>query len=207
MSKKELLLSASRIKKWEDCSWLYWCSYILKLPSRGNSGAARGTACHIVFEMLLAKKRKKYVDEILSKNDIASVPPIKRLVIRSLKRDGFYSEEDYDLCNKMILVGLKNDFFGKEDGGRVVNAEQKFVIENEDPKYKIMGFMDKPVSYSKSKTIKIVDYKSSKNKFCNSELDGNIQASTYVLAAKKLWPKMKKFLVEFFLLLESFSYI
>ena len=51
--------------------------------------------------------------------------------------------------------------------------------------------MDKPIIYKKDKTIKIVDYKSSKQKFRGEELTANIQAMSYSLASSKLWPKFK----------------
>ena len=193
------ILSASRIKKWTDCSWACWCNYCLKLPSTSNSGASRGTACHLVFEMLLNKRHRHHFKKITTNNSIQASPPVARLVEKSLKRDGFYNQENLDLCDEMILVGLNNDFFAK--GGKVIKAEQEFLIENDSPEYKVMGFIDKPVKYTKTKTIKLVDYKSSKNKFKDCELDGNIQSLVYSLAAKKLWPKISKnILVEFLFL-------
>ena len=56
---KEKVLSASRLKTLETCSWSYWCNYHLKLPQKQNEGALRGTVCHLVFEMLVKKKHKK----------------------------------------------------------------------------------------------------------------------------------------------------
>ena len=107
------------------------------------------------------------------------------------------SEENYDLMNKMVIVGLRNDFYG--EGGEVTDPEKEFLIENENPKYKIRGFMDKPIVYKKEKQIKIVDYKSSKQKFRGEELTANIQAMAYSLAAKKIWPKYKPWIEFLFL--------
>jgi len=45
----ETILSASRIKTAQSCSWLYWSKYKLKLPENGNDGARRGTVCHNVL--------------------------------------------------------------------------------------------------------------------------------------------------------------
>ena len=194
----EKVLSASRVKKLEDCSWAYWCNYHLKLPSEGNSGAARGTACHLILELLLDKKHKDLFKKLISSEDIYTCPSVVKVVEKSLKKSGFYSQEDMDLCNEMIIVGLKADFFGH--GGKVIKGEQEFLIESKSPEYKIMGFIDKPIKYTKTNTIKIVDYKSSKNKFLDKELDGNIQSMAYTLAAQKLWPRIKKHLVEFLFL-------
>jgi hypothetical protein len=87
----------------------------------------------------------------------------------------------------MILVGLKNDFFG--EGGQIVKPEYAFDITNEEPKYHIKGFIDKPIKIKKE--MHIIDYKSSKYKFRGDDLEANIQAMMYSLASKKLWPKLK----------------
>jgi ATP-dependent helicase/DNAse subunit B len=192
-------LSASRVKKLEDCSWAYWCNYEQSLPSTSNSGASRGTACHLILEMLLNKRHKHHFKKITEANNIQVSPSIVKLVEKSLKRDGFYSEENMDLCNEMILIGLNSDFFGGK-GGKVISAEQEFKIESKSPEYKIRGFIDKPIRYSKEGTVKIVDYKTSKRKFQPSELDGNIQSMAYSLATKKLWPRTKKVIIEFLFL-------
>ena len=47
---KEKILSASRIKTLETCSWSYWCNYHLRVPQKQNEGALRGTVCHLAFE-------------------------------------------------------------------------------------------------------------------------------------------------------------
>lgn len=203
MGKAQKILSASRIKTLETCSWSYYCNYELKIPQRQNEGALRGTIAHLVFELILKDKHRRHKNLILEANDLSGSSAINRLVIKHLQKDKrkhglpMTSEENYDLMNKMIIVGLRSDFYG--EGGEVVDPEKEFLIESKDPKYKIRGFMDKPIMYEKEKQIKIVDYKSSKQKFRGEELTANIQAMSYSLAAKKLWPKYKPW-VEFLFL-------
>jgi len=60
--------------------------------------------------------------------------------------------------------------------------------------------MDKPEKYEKESLVKIVDYKSSKNKYRGEELTCNPQAMMYSLAAKTLWPSFKKVMVQFLFL-------
>ena len=193
---KNVPLSASRIKLLQSCSWKYWCTYHLNLPRSGNDGSARGTACHLVLEVLLRKDRKKYIKKIISKEDAYYVKSIKRLVEKSLRKSGFLSEENVDMCNDMILVGLHCNFLGGKNA-TIKEPEKEFLIENDDPKYTIYGFMDKPVEYPKEKRIKIVDYKTSKSKFCEAEVEHNVQALCYLLASKSIWPHLKKKSVEF----------
>ena len=193
---KEQILSASKIKTFESCSWKYWCNYHLKLPQENNDGARRGTVCHLIFELLVKPRHKKHFDLIMEAQTLDASPAVKRLVKKSLVKEEGYSEENYLLCEEMILVGLDNDFYGAK--GEVNSPEKEFLLESESPKYKIRGFIDKPVEYNKK--LKIVDYKSSKSKFNKNELKSNVQAMAYTLAAQTLWPKLKNVIVEFLFL-------
>ena len=197
-SSDTVTLSASKLKTLETCSWSYWCSYHLKIPQKNNEGAMRGTICHLIFELLLKKGRKKHYNLIVKKGKINGCESINRLIIKHLNKDKINTEENYGLIDKMILVGLNADFYGKD--GKLGEPEIEFNITSEDPKYKIKGFMDKLIFYEKDKTIKIVDYKSSKSRFKEEELNANFQAMMYSLASNKLWPKYKNVIVEFLFL-------
>jgi hypothetical protein len=187
MEKQSLkTLSASRIKTLETCSWVYWNNYHTKVPQRSNDGSDRGTICHTVFELLLNKRHLKNYKRIIKKNAIDGDEGINRLV-KKLSSKVKLDESNYKLLNDMILVGLKNDFFG--EGGEIVKPEYDFDITNEEPKYHIKGFIDKPIKIKKE--MHIIDYKSSKYKFRGDDLEANIQAMMYSLASKKLWPKLK----------------
>jgi ATP-dependent helicase/DNAse subunit B len=197
--KVKRFLSASRIKQLETCSWQYWAKYHLSVPDKSNAGALRGTCCHLIFELLLNKRHKHHFDKILSKNSITGSPAINRLVIKNLINAGIYDEENYQMVDEMIIVGLKNDFYG-EPGAKIDGPEQEFEIVNEKPEYRIKGFIDKPIQYPKDKTVRIVDYKSSKAKFKGDDLTANTQGMMYSLAARKLWPKQKRYIVDFLFL-------
>ena len=130
----------------DKCSWQYWCKYVLKLPATTNDGAIRGSICHLILELLLKPRHKKYYDKILETQDITFTPAVDRVVIKHLKQQNAYNEENYSLCNKMIYVGLDNDFFG-EEGGHIEEPEKEFVIESKKPEYNIRGYIDKPIEY------------------------------------------------------------
>lgn len=180
------VLSASRIKTLETCSWVYWNNYHTKVPQSQNDGALRGTICHTIFELLLNKKHLKNYKRIIKKNAINGDQAVDRLV-RILAKKVKLSDDNYKLLNDMILVGLKHDFFG--ENGEIVKPEYAFDIKNDEPKYHIRGFIDKPVKIKKE--MHIIDYKSSKYKFKGDDLEANIQAMMYSLASKKIWPKLK----------------
>ena len=187
MEKQSLrVLSASRIKTLETCSWVYWNNYHTKVPQSQNDGALRGTICHTIFELLLNKRHLKNYKRIIKKNAIDGDKGVDKLV-KKLSAKVKLDESNYKLLNDMILVGLKNDFFG--EGGKIVKPEYDFDIKNDEPKYHIRGFIDKPIKIKKE--MHIIDYKSSKYKFRGDDLEANIQAMMYSLASKKLWPKLK----------------
>jgi hypothetical protein len=73
--------------------------------------------------------------------------------------------------------------------------EYKFIIENENPKYTILGFIDK--SAISDAEILIVDYKTSKSKPSGKEKDFNVQALSYALALRKKYPHLEKIRVRF----------
>jgi len=188
MEKESLkILSASRIKTLETCSWVYWNNYHIKVPQTQNDGSLRGTICHTIFELLLSPKHKNHYNKILKANSITGSKAVTKLV-KKLKSKVKLDESNFEILDQMIMVGLKHDFFGEKDG-KIVSPEYAFEIKNDRPKYHIKGFIDKPIK-SKNKMV-IIDYKSSKAKFRGDDLEANIQAMMYSLASKKLWPKLK----------------
>jgi hypothetical protein len=193
---EEQILSASRIKTWESCSWKFWCTYKLKLPRSQNDGTSRGTACHLVLEVLLNPRHKKYITKIVKKDTVRCVPSIIRLLEKSLGKDGFLTEDNLELCDNMIIVALNLDFSGGK-GAKIDNPEEEFLIDSKSPRYKMMGYIDKPIQYKKEGRVKIVDYKTNKNKFVEDEVDYNVQAFAYLLAAKQIWPKLTDASIQF----------
>ena len=190
------ILSASRIKTLESCSWSYWCNYHLKVPQKSNEGAIRGTVCHLVFELLLNKRHKKHYELITKESNTEASEAIVRLVKRQLKKREALTKENFELCMAMILVALNNDFYGTGEEVEDPIPELEFLLENKNPKYKIRGFIDKTLRYKNK--VKIIDYKTSKYKFRGDELTANIQAMAYTLASKKkIFPKSKDVEVEF----------
>lgn len=193
-------LSASRVKTLESCSWIYWCKYNLKLPDKSNDGASRGSICHLIFEVLINKKRKKYYNKLLKIKKLSSIPSIDRLVNKWIKKYNL-SQNDYLSVEKMIIVGLQTDFYGKDDGkSEVLSPEFEFKIENITPEYNISGLIDKIFLYPEDKKITITDYKSSKEKFKGDEKDCNVQGLMYSLVASKNWPEYTNIIVKFIFL-------
>ena len=196
---KAKYISASRMKTLETCSWLYYGKYHLNLPDKTNDGAIRGSICHLVFELLLEDKHRKHYDRIMEGKCTEASEPVTRLVVKHLKKQNAFNEENFEMCMDMIVVGLKFDFFC--EGSDLGESELRFEIHNKEPEYRIMGFIDKHAVYDEDeKTIKIVDYKSSKAKFRGDDLTSNVQGMMYSLAARHKWPEAKRRLVQFLFL-------
>jgi hypothetical protein len=109
----------------------------------------------------LSRLRANY-DRVIKANDVSGDAACLRLTRRHFEVAGMddKSEENFDLVKKMIMVGLKHDFFCTENGGKLGKAETDFLIENEDPPYIIKGYIDKHALYDKGKTLKILLKKS-----------------------------------------------
>lgn len=192
MNDPKTALSASRIKTVEGCSWLYWCKYKLKLPDASNDGAKRGSICHLIFELLGEKRRKKYFNKIVKAQDVFAVPSIKRLIMKHAIREGVDDEDNIELIKEMTYNGLTYDFFGNEQKGLTEGlSEQDFdLVKNEDGvRYRIRGFIDKLFLYKGKKFALIRDFKTSKEVFKGKDAEDNLQDLMYSLAVDHLFPE------------------
>lgn len=222
MSKKQELkkLSASRIDTLINCSWSYYCNYILKLPDLGNPGSKRGSIIHDFFECLATNvdRHKWKYDEIRKFKNTYTVKCVKRFIeIKAKKYNlnlddlvvtkngaGLISNRDY--INEMVLVGLDDEFYGKE--GHKIIAEELHVLDVDRPeeniRYIAQGYLDKQfLKENKENEVEeaeIVDYKSSKRKFSKDKIKYNMQGMLYQLFMRKAYPKLKKLKMNFLFL-------
>lgn len=187
-------ISASRVKTLYNCSYLFYVEYILKLKGESNDGARRGNVCHSLFEPLLNERHRKLYDCVVENGSISFCPAIKRFVLWKMAKEGLVNEFDnkgnnnYELIDSMIQVGLRNNFF--LEGETLEKPEHEFRLKNKSPKYEIRGFIDKLSTYineNGEKVAHIVDYKTSQYKFTPKELDFNIQGLMYALYIWKKW--------------------
>ena len=202
-SEPQTPLSASRIKTAQSCSWLYWCKYKLHLPDKSNDGAKRGSICHLVFEVLGEKRRKKYYNKIIKSQDVFAVPSIKKLILKHAVKYEVDDEENIQMIKEMIYNGLAYDFFGTDTGKPTIEYSEKDfdIIKNDGSiKYKIRGFIDKLFLYKKKKYALIRDFKTSKAVFKGKDATDNLQDLMYSLAVKNLFPEYSTRVSEFLFL-------
>lgn len=192
-------LSPSRVKTLKECSWIYWCKYILGLPEKTNDGAKRGTICHNVFEKLQNYKTRTQYNKIKEKNDVFASPLIKKMILSQASEMGVDDDENLSLIKDMIINGISHDFYGESLGTPTKSyTELEFNIEKND--YKIRGFIDQLFLYEDKKLAVIRDYKSSKKVFSDFEKEDNLQDYFYSLAIRHLFPDYKSRFSEFWFL-------
>ena len=195
-------LSASRIKLAKQCSWQYWCRYILKLPETTNEGASRGWIVHLILELLAHKKRKRQLTAVRKVGSILKDSAIHRLVLYHATRLSVADDENMALMDTMTLNALNYDFNGDthQKPQQILN-EKKFdiTIEDDGIKYRVLGFIDKLFIYKDGSAV-IRDFKTSKQVFKGGDITDNLQNLIYSLAVKHLYPKLKKVNCEFLFL-------
>ena len=140
----KVVLSGSKLSTYSKCSWVYYVTYELGIRGGDNDGSRRGSVCHIIFQVLLNKRHKKYVDQILAENTIKNCIPILKLVKKINKKNSLGEEDNkgqnnLDLIDSMIVVGICLDFYC--DGGILEKAETEFDFKTDQ--YEIRGGIDK----------------------------------------------------------------
>ncbi|MAG59508.1 hypothetical protein CMO96_01835 [Candidatus Woesebacteria bacterium] len=190
---RRVQLSASRIKTAQQCSWTYWCKYILKLPDTTNEGASKGWICHLVFETLGQSGKKREFNKILKERSVWGVPSIKKLIMSHAKRLAVDDDENLEDMDKMIVNGLGYNFHGDakhKPNKKFIEKEFNIDVDERGVKYSIRGFIDQLFLY-KDGTATIRDFKSSKQTFKGKDLTDNLQDIMYSLAVRHLFPGNK----------------
>lgn len=181
----------------KQCSWLYYCKYILNLPNSSNDGSSRGSVTHKILECL-QRKSKRSITNNCARGDLLeriaaypfSVKAISRLIGINAKKFGVADGKNLELIGQFISVALRNNFYLEHLD--LQPPEYKFILG--DPAsdgYSVTGFIDKYGVCHKTKTVEIWDYKTSKSKFKGEELTNNLQALVYSLVMRKNYPDYK----------------
>lgn len=183
-------LSSSKLELLENCSWSFYARYFLKIPQKGNSGSLRGTCVHSVLDFLAKPKRVTWIKEITDVKD-AYFKKSLEIYIKKYIAKWSLTEDDEILIKTMILVALNHDFLFQDlPNSKMLQTELKFDWVNENPRYSITGFIDRPVLYDDNRVM-ARDFKGSKAKYNPNYLYGATQGFMYSLALTKLYPERK----------------
>lgn len=177
----KIILSASRIKQFQDCSWLFYHTYFLKVPENTHPKTLIGSLAHLILELLFIPRHRHHYELIKNTRSVYSSPAMARLIRNFLKKNPVITEEIAAPLNDIVFVALDYDFF--QDGAvKVFDPEFYFemgIVGDITAK----GFIDRFALYETHAVIR--DFKTQGKKFTAKELAGNIQAHLYQYCIKK----------------------
>ena len=117
---KKIKLSASKIKTLDNCSWLYHSKYILKVPDISNDGASRGTIVHLIFEVLIKPRHRKYSTKLQegARGSSRADPLVEALPALGVAHVGRPDDEKHPVAwsHRAALDGLQTDGSETSDG-------------------------------------------------------------------------------------------
>lgn len=185
-------LSASRLKKYLQCSEAYHQAYENKV--RGDAVHLRfGTMVHSVFERWFQEDKDilEIYEEEWKLHDV---------VDHEYYKDGLEMVsnfvEDTDRNDYNITMGLEQVFAINIQDNIVLDTKEYYVnarnflkkLEEDDKPY-IFGFIDRIDYRTLENILDIVDYKTSRVALSQDEADEDIQLSMYALVARYLFPE------------------
>jgi len=182
-------LSFSRLSRFETCPLSYKLHYIDKRQPEPGLPLRFGKLIHAVLERLV----REAVDDERS-------GPLSEDRALALYRDGWTAEglTGVDVFQEGLEIVQR---FVREQG--VLEHRNVLAVEKEfrlpvGP-FTVLGYIDR-VDCLDAETIEIIDYKSNRQLFARDEVDSSLQMSLYDLAARRLWPWVKKVKLTFWML-------
>ena len=178
-------LSYSRLSRFEQCPLSFKLHYIDQVQSEPGLPLIFGKTIHAVLERLLR--------EVIEHEQTGPIPEERAL---ELYREAW-------AISKMTGLDVFSEGFAivREQG--IVSHRDVLAIEKEfhvpvGP-FDVLGFIDRVDSID-DETIEIIDYKTNHLLFTRDELDSSLQMSLYELAARRIWPWVKKVKLTFWML-------
>lgn len=195
-----LAISASRSHVFEACSLKYYFQYLQKVPQEKTAALTIGDVTHSVLELLAAPKHLKLYEKILEDNSVEDCAAVKRYVRIKTYNENL-SAENLDKIYFCIASGVAAKLLKTE--GRIMGVEIDFDITEEN-RYRSRGYIDMAILFYE-KTLRIIDFKSSSKVYSGKDIDENIQALIYGLAASKLYPNYSIVVDFYFLFLKQWQ--
>lgn len=193
---KKIWQSATRNETYATCSQLYAARYIYKLPDPGNDGSKRGNVCHNTLELLLKPRHRKVYEAAIHHQTCTEVPALWRLICAYARKEGVADPKNLKTIDGFMMVALTNEFLG-EPGTFERIPELPFELEVDEPdgrRFRTKGFVDQlfKVRDKDGILLSIKDFKSSKAFYDGEKAELNGQAIMYQIAARRLFPEIKR---------------
>ncbi len=177
--KNRVILSASSVKSFLDCSYLFYQTRFNKVPDWTWPATKLGTLAHLILELLSNPRHKKHHDLITTSRTVYSSAAMTRVIRKFCAQNPDLDDTTLADLDKVLFTALDHDFFF-EEATEVLPAEYAFEIDYHD--FQIKGFIDRMAFYPGRARIR--DYKTSKKKFDDEEMLWNIQSIFYQLAIR-----------------------
>ena len=182
-------LSFSRLSRFETCPLSYKLHYIDKQQPEPGLPLRFGKLIHAVVERLV---REAVVDERSG--------PLSEDRALTLYREAWTAEglAGVDVFQEGLEILQR---FVRDQG--VLEHRDVLAVEKEfrlpvGP-FTVLGYIDR-VDCVDGETVEIIDYKTNRLLFSRDEVDSSLQMSLYDLAARRLWPWVKKVKLTFWML-------
>jgi hypothetical protein len=176
---KKTILSATSVKGFLDCSWLYYQMRILKVPDWTHPKTYIGSLAHAILEAFCRPKHRKHYVATIHHQSVYGSPAIARMVRLFREKHPDVTDEHISHLDNLVFVALNHDWMCK-GAKRVLPPEHPFEIDFGD--FAIRGFMDRVVLYDERAVIR--DYKSQSKRFTEDQISWNLQAFFYQMAVK-----------------------
>lgn len=173
----KLTLSASAVKSFVDCSWLFYQTRVLKVPDFTHPKTLLGSLAHSILEAFARPKHRDLLEATIHHQTVYGSPVLTRLVKLFREKHPDVTDEIIADLDKLVFVALNHDFNCK-GAKRVLEPEHSFEIDYGE--FAVRGVMDRVVLYDDHAVIR--DYKTQGKRFSQSDLDWSIQAFCYQLA-------------------------
>jgi len=182
MTFRNVHLSVSRLKRYEQCPCAFKLHYVDELPSEPGIPGEFGKLLHDTLQQLF----QWVVDE-----EFTGFLPEDRMVAlyrEAWSRSGLTGlalyQEGLTILRSYVRRHPKVDHFN------VLGIEIEFNLQLEE--FIVNGRIDR-VDRVDDETVRIIDYKSNRMLFHREEVDFDLQMSCYALAARELYPWAKRF--------------
>jgi len=185
---KNEMISVSRIKRYEQCPLAFKLHYVDKKKGEYSQTLVFGSLLHAVLENLYKWAKEEEFSGFIDPKQIHEEYD------RQWKQFNIVGLDEYNEGLEIITDYLKGTEIDCYD---ILDIEHEFTVEIND--YTFNGKIDLVLKVNDN-TIRIIDYKSNRQLFTQSEIDSDLQLSIYNIIARDTWKWVKNVELEFHML-------
>jgi RecB family exonuclease len=182
-------LSFSRLSRFEQCPLSFRLHYVDRKRSEPGMPLRFGKVVHAALERLLF--------EVVDEEHVGTLDPDRAVELFRGEwiADGLTGAEEF--AEGVAMVRRFAEGSGTVDHRDVLAIEKEFRVPA--GRFTVLGYIDR-IDRIDDETIEIIDYKTNRQLFTREEVDQSLQLSLYELAARRLWPWVKKVRLTFAML-------